>query len=374
MRVSNRNARADTSGKHNDRNFDLEKAPHINRDKVHENKYYTYNDERNMSFRDIELEFYHNHFEPALDHQNEKYRKSRHKEKIRTVEQYYASKRTMPEDKILQIGDINEHASKEDLWECALEYKDKFEEIYGDNCKILDMALHMDEATPHVHVRRVWIAQDDRGNEIVSQEKALQQMGILPPDPQKETNRYNNAKMTFTQTDIELFKGICFEHGLDIEMEPSRERRGHLNIQAYKEEQKLKDYDEIEQTISNLATFVKENPYLINAYADELEEAEEKSLAERNKVLVDIMIRAYESLHGQIQIDDKRKRFEQFIAEEGLMDEYDEWFDEKSQEFTEEKGLSEKYADRYAQYVKVLEAEKAKSEDRSKENSKDKTR
>ncbi len=326
MRVTNRNARADKSGRHNDRNFDLEKAPHINQDKSADNEYYTYNDERMMSFRDLELEFYHNHFEQALDRANENHAKAYHKERIKTVEQYYTNKRTMPEDKILQIGNINEHASKEELWRCALEYKDRFEDIFGDHCKILDMALHMDEATPHVHVRRVWIAEDEHGNEIVSQNKALEQMGILPPNINKEVGRYNNAKMTFTQTDLELFKTVCFDEGIDIDMERSGERRARLNTKEYKNMKKAEEYDKM---VASLANFIEENPYLVNMYEDQLREAELKGLEERNKVLVQIMIDTYESLHGQIEFAEKHRRVMEYIEEHGLMNDYDEWSDER---------------------------------------------
>lgn len=359
MKVSNINARADTSGKHNDRNFDLDKAPHINQDRIYENEYYTYNNEHKMTFRELELEFYHNHFEQALERQNKKHKKAGHLNRIRSIEQYYRSKKTMPEDKILQIGDINEHATKEELWKCALEYKDRFEEIYGEHCVILDMALHMDEATPHVHVRRVWIAEDEQGHETVNQSKALDQLGILPPNPHKEVGRYNNAKMTFTQTDIELFKTVCYEHGLDIEMERSLENRGHMNTKQFKSMKKAEEYDKTDEIIRSLAKFVMENPYLINAYEDELEEAEEKGLAERARVLAKIMVKEFEALHGQIDISNKKERFEQFIIEEGLMDEYDEWMDDKSYEFIEDHGLAEKYEDFR---VKQLEREERRSE------------
>ena len=115
MRITNRNARMDSAGRHNDRNFDVDNAPHINQDRTFENRYYTYNDEKveNMTLREIELEYYTNHFENALEHQNERYKLARHHERIKTVEQYYTNRRTMPEDKILQIGDINEHATGE---------------------------------------------------------------------------------------------------------------------------------------------------------------------------------------------------------------------------------------------------------------------
>lgn len=326
MKVTNRNARADSSGRHNDRNFDLEKAPHINRDKTPDNEYYTYNDEKMMSFRDLELEYYQNNFEQALENQNDKHRKSRHKERIKTLEQYYSNKQTMPEDKILQIGDINEHATKEELWACALEYKDRFEDIYGDNCKIIDMALHMDEATPHVHVRRVWFAEDERGNKFVSENKALEQLGILPPNPSKEVGRYNNAKMTLTQTDNELFKTICFEYGLDIETGKTIERQSHLDVNSYKAKQEI---PKIEQSINALANFIKDNPYLINMYEDRLKEAEGKSISERNKVLVQIMIDTYESLHGQVEIANKYERLKEYVEEKGLLDDYDKWEDDR---------------------------------------------
>ncbi len=334
MKITNINARMDTSGKHNDRNFDIEKAAHIDPLKTPDNEYYTYNGERIMSFRELELEFYGNHFETAIEAANKKHEHSRHKDRMKTIEQYYKSKRTMPEDKILQIGDINEHATKEELWECALEYKDRFNDIFGDHCIILDMALHMDEATPHVHVRRVWIAEDKHGREVVSQTKALEQLGILRPNLSKEEGRYNNAKMTFTQTDIELFKTICYEHGLDVDMERPTERQVHLDSKKYKTQQKAKELDRVESSVNALANFIKENPYLVNMYEDQLKEAEEKSLSKRNEILVQIMVDAYESLHGQIEIADKYRVLKEYVEEKGLMDDYDEWRDDKHPELT----------------------------------------
>ena len=327
MRITNRNARMDSAGRHNDRNFDVDKAPHINQDRTFENRYYTYNDEKveNMTLREIELEYYTNHFENALEHKNEKHKEQEHPNRTKTIEQYYTNRRTMPEDKILQIGDINEHATGEELWECALEYRQRFEEIYGDNCRILDMSLHMDEATPHVHVRRVWFVEDERGNEYVNQEKALEQLGIERPDINKPKGRYNNAKMTLTQTDIYLFQTICIEHGLDIDMDKPRGRQVHLDTKEFTTVTKVKEYDRIEQSVNALARFIKDNPYLVNAYEDKLKEAEDKSLSKRNEVLVQVMIDAYEALHGQIDIADKYERLKEYVEEHGLMDNYDEW-------------------------------------------------
>lgn len=59
--------------------------------------------------------------------------------------------------------------------------------------------LHVDEATPHVHVRRVWFVEDEKtGHEIIGKNKALEELGIAPPRPDKSIGRYNNAKMTLS--------------------------------------------------------------------------------------------------------------------------------------------------------------------------------
>ena len=161
MKVTNRCARKDKAGKHNDRNFNLVNAPHIDQSKVNQNKYWTYNGDQEHSFAEVEKEFYARHFTDFIDVQNKKNSESRHKDRNKTLDSYYHGARTRPEDQLLQIGDKNNHATPEELWECAMTYMERFDQIYGDKCKILDMALHLDETTPHVHIRRVWIAEDE---------------------------------------------------------------------------------------------------------------------------------------------------------------------------------------------------------------------
>lgn len=334
MKVTNINARMDASAKHNDRNFDLELASHIDRSKVKENKYYRYNGVNSMTFEELEREYYESNFENALEIANKKHKESRHKDRVKTMEQYRKSKYTRPEDKILQIGNARNHASGEELWACAMEYKDRFNEIYGDNCIILDMALHMDEphGAPHVHVRRVWVAENENGDLYVSQEKALEQLGILPPNPNKPINKYNNAKMTFTQSDIELFKTICRERGIDIEENKTKGKRTHLSTREYKVKQ---DEEALEEITRMTATFIKENPYLVNLYAEKLEAAEKISEEQRTRLLVKIMVEEFDRLNRNGDFEkayekERLKRLEQYIQENGLMEDYDEW--DKSQQ------------------------------------------
>ena len=56
MKISSINARIDRAGKHNDRNFDISRAPHIDGEKISENLYWTYNGDMEHTFAEVEAE------------------------------------------------------------------------------------------------------------------------------------------------------------------------------------------------------------------------------------------------------------------------------------------------------------------------------
>ncbi len=349
MKITNRNAKEDVSGKHNDRNFDVDYAEHIDQSRMHENIYWSYNGNNECTFEELEREFYEVHFRDCLEQQNQKHKEARNYSRVKTMLQYYHNKRTRPEDKILQIGNAKEHATKEELWDCALEYRDRFEELYGEHCKILDMALHMDEATPHVHIRRVWIAEEEEtGWKYVNESKALEQLGIPIPRPDMPESKYNNAKIMITQNEVEMFRQICIDRGLDID-EPSRDekRREHLSVLEYKKEKAIEETEKAEQEMDefneNALRFIKENPFLLNLHAERLMEAERKSRAERNKIIAEIVCREYERImtegfEGAIK-SQMNESFARFIEEKGLMDEYDSWVEEHEAEVKSERDI-----------------------------------
>lgn len=245
MLITNINGRFDKDGRHNDRNFDTNKAKHIDQERIKDDVYWTYTGETDKTFLEIEKEFYEKEFSEYLEYQNEKYKKQSHPEKCKTINEYYKGAYTSPEDKILQIGNINKHATGEELWECALEYQRKFDELYGDRCKILDMALHLDEATPHVHIRRVWIAENEEGYKKVSQAASLEMLGDGRPDMTKRSSKKNNNTVTFTKYDLKLFYDICKEKGLDVTQKETKQgKREHLTTEEYKTMQRCIDIGE----------------------------------------------------------------------------------------------------------------------------------
>lgn len=303
MKLSAQNARVDAAGLHNDRKFDLDNAPHINKEKMIENQYWTYNGEKDVSLAEVELGFYKKHFQKYVTEQNERNKRTGHAERNRTLKQYYSAKQTRPEDKIFQIGDKDEHPDPEVLWEICLEYQKRFEEIFGEHCKILDMSLHVDEATPHVHIRRVWMYEDEKGREKVGQTKALEKLGILEKDTSKEVGRYNNAKITFTAQERQLFRDICMEKGIELEADQSSKRK-HLSVPEYKQmqdemnelelqtrvlrqemEELREESNEIEELCEQLDKFLTA-PAFYNIHDQEVAEAKKKSLVKRAAELI----------------------------------------------------------------------------------------
>lgn len=249
-KVTNINARKDRAGKHNDRNFNLDSAPHINQEKSKENLYWTYLGDiysgaelsYKNSFSEIEKEFYEQHFSQYIDTQNKKNEKRGQKKRNKTIDDYRKGKYTRPEDKILQIGNADDHIDSDKLWECALEYTNRFNDMWGDRCKILDMALHVDEETPHVHIRRVWLAESEDGLEQVSQSKSLEKLGY------SNENKFFNGKKSFTEIESELFLQICEEHGIDIQRPTHNKKQHNIPTSKYKVYAQL---NEIEKTLTN---------------------------------------------------------------------------------------------------------------------------
>ena len=345
MRLSSRNARIDAGGKHNDRNYDISLSPHVDPERLKDNRFITYKGEPDKTFEEIEKEFYEEHFSEHIKAQNERNIKNRHKERNRTLDKYYRAKLSRPEDRIIQIGDKNDHISGEVLWAISLEYMEKFNHLYGDHCKIIDMALHMDEETPHVQIRRVWIAKDKDGFEHVNEGKALEEMGIYEPDIGKEISKQNNAKITFTRLDRELIKDICKEHNIEIEPEiPGTVE--HLPIRQYREmkaEEHTKKLEEkADELCETIETVFNEAP--IREYlCDELERINKLSREERRLALLKLyereIVKATASSEGSLENRMsqsialmKANQMERFLKQNGLYEKFLEFKKEKEKQ------------------------------------------
>lgn len=221
MRATHHSGRIKSSARHNDRNFDTAKADHIDISKLQDNVYVNCYD--GMTFKSAENRYYTENFADMIADINARAEKARHPERKTNASKLLASKKTMPEEVIFQVGNKDVSVPVETLTAIFNDFNKWHEEKFGDYVKTLNMALHVDEKTPHIHVRRVWTYDDPKGFKAIGQHKALEQMGYELPDSTKPRGKNNNLKMVYSAECRQKWLEICAGHGVkDIEKIPAK--------------------------------------------------------------------------------------------------------------------------------------------------------
>lgn len=238
MRATIHNGRTGKDGayntKHNDRQFDISHAEHIDPERVKDNRYWNWTGNPEMSFEDAEATFYEKHIRHHLDAQNARYKAQRHAERAKSMDEYRRSPQTCPEEVILQIGKMGDTIPA-DMMARIIQEQINWEQQTFPGVRVLNVALHMDEqGAPHIHERRAWVYTDKDGNTAISQNKSLEQMGVELPNPDKSRGRFNNRKQTFSKRCREHLLQICREHGLEIEEIPQEKSKSGRTLEDYK--------------------------------------------------------------------------------------------------------------------------------------------
>lgn len=236
MRATIHNGRTSNLGaftpKHNDRNFNINHAEHIDPERVKNNRYWNWTG-KEITFEAAEIAFYEKHIRKHLDAQNARYEAQRHAERAKTMDEYRRSPQTCPEEVILMIGKAGDTIPA-DMMARIIQEQINWEQEKFPGVKVLDVALHMDEqGAPHIHERRAWVYTDKDGNFAISQNRSLEQMGVELPNPNKPRSRFNNRKMTFSRMCREHLLQICREHGLEIEEIPQEKSRSGRTLEDY---------------------------------------------------------------------------------------------------------------------------------------------
>jgi len=145
----------------------------------------------------------------------------------------WENKKTCPEESLIQIGTMEQSVPPEVLVEIAAEFFAAFDRRFGEQVHILDWALHLDEATPHIHERHVFDCENRYGEIAPQQEKALEALGFDLPDPDGKPSKLNNRKKTFDAACRAMLFDICAKHGLHLDQEPEYGGRVYLEKQDY---------------------------------------------------------------------------------------------------------------------------------------------
>ncbi|WP_243115146.1 plasmid recombination protein [Intestinibacillus sp. Marseille-P6563] len=245
MKLTRHNGRSGKHGtynpKHNDRTFDVSNSEHIDEERAKHNVYWdcfngyrTFAEKQVQSeladtFEEVEELFYSAKYGAYVEAQNARNDKNRHSERNRTTTDLLKDKRTCPEETIYQIGKMGDHVSPDVLLKVVTDFFVEMERRFGSHVHILDWALHLDEATPHIQERHVFDCENRYGEICPQQEKALEALGFELPDPTKKQGRHNNRKMTFDSACRAMLFDIAKRHGLHLEQEPEYGGRAYLD-------------------------------------------------------------------------------------------------------------------------------------------------
>lgn len=132
---------------------------------------------------------------------------------------------------LVQIGTKDDTgvgtADAEIAKECLQEYMDGFQKR-NPNFYVFNAVMHLDEATPHLHIDYIPVGHFDRGLDTRNaMAKALEEMGHG-----KGANAINRWRLS----EWEVLHQICTAHGIEIS-EPKKSRGYSYTVQEYGEHQ-----------------------------------------------------------------------------------------------------------------------------------------
>lgn len=200
-----------------------ERNSHIDSKRSHENKYLVQKDLK---------ELYQEEFGGALENYNAK-----QKRKDRKIDDYYkhieSSKKTsLQQEMIIQVGDKDDFSSKEDFEKANEILEEWFAEFEkrNPNLKVYNAVIHNDEASPHMHLNFVPVADGyKRGLEKqVSFDRAITQQ-----DPSLDKVR---PFEDWREKEVHLLEKLLLERGIERKIVGTNE---YKDVNEYKEKKDL---------------------------------------------------------------------------------------------------------------------------------------
>ena len=191
---------------------------------------------------------YHELFDEALAWYNEKQTRS-----DRRIDDYYEKIRSGKQEKpfheiILQIGDKDNMGAKTENGQLAAKVLDKYMQDFqrrNPTLRVFSAYLHMDEATPHLHIDFVpYTTGSKRGLDTrVSLKQALSALGF------KGGTRRETELNQWVAYEKEQLAAVMLEHGIEWEKKGTHEK--HLSVLDFEKKERAKEVAELEQSISD---------------------------------------------------------------------------------------------------------------------------
>ena len=190
---------------------------------------------------------YHELFDEALKRYNDRQTRA-----DRKIENYYEKIRSSKQEKpfhelILQIGDKENMSAVSENGTLARELLDEYYRGFqkrNPQLKVFLAHLHMDEATPHLHIDFVpFTTGSKRGLDTrVSLKQALAAQGF------KGGSRGDTEWNQWVQSEKEQLAAVMERHGIEWEHKGTHEK--HLSVLDYKKQERQKELEVLEDKLA----------------------------------------------------------------------------------------------------------------------------
>ena len=194
-------------------------------------------------------EVYHELFDEALDRYN-----SKQTRKDRKIEDYYEKIRSGKQEKpfheiILQIGDKNNMGATTKEGQMAARILDVYMKDFqrrNPTLRVFSAHLHMDKATPHLHIDFVpYTTGSKRGLDTrVSLKQALSALGF------KGGTRMETELNQWVAAEKQKLASIMLEHGIEWEQKGTHEK--HLSLLDFEKQERAKEVAALEEQKADL--------------------------------------------------------------------------------------------------------------------------
>lgn len=216
---------------------------------------------------------YHKLFDEALKEYNDKQKRA-----DRKIDNYYKKIRTGKQEKpfhevILQIGNKDDTASNSAEGMIAKEILEEYYKEFVErnkNLEVFSAHIHMDEATPHIHIDFVPFTENSsRGlSKRVSLKQALSDMGFVGE------NKFNTEWKIWIESEKTHLTQIMQAHGM--ERKELGQHKEHLSVLDFKKEMRLKEIEELDNRKDILMQHNKEIEERITEKKEEIEKISEQ--------------------------------------------------------------------------------------------------
>ena len=223
----------------------------------------------NENIKDV----YHELFDEALSRYNEKQTRN-----DRQIDDYYEKIRSGKQEKpfheiILQIGDKDTMGAETEEGQLAAKILDEYMQDFqrrNPTLRVFSAHLHMDEATPHLHIDFVpYITGSKRGLDTrASLKQALTALGF------KGGTRRETELNQWVSAEKQQLAAIMLEHGIEWEQKGTHEK--HLSLLDFEKQERAKEVAALEAQKAELEEHNATMQEVNEKWLDQLENIEKE--------------------------------------------------------------------------------------------------